>query len=264
MLTRIQDAFAQRDATEARLRRFVADASHELRTPVAAVSAYAELFERGASERPEDLARVMAGIRTETGRMGHLVDDLLLLARLDQGRPLQQEPVELVTVAAQAVDAARAMGPEWPVRLDARRPLEVEGDKGRLRQVIDNLLANVRAHAPPGTSATVRVDEQGDEALIEVADDGPGLSAPDATRVFERFYRVDSSRSRQSGGAGLGLSIVQAIVSAHGGHVALTTEPGKGATFAVCLPIRPAQANGAGDAGDALAEPTHSGDTSLE
>jgi two-component system OmpR family sensor kinase len=237
MLTRIQEAFAQRDATEARLRRFVADASHELRTPVAAVAAYAELFERGARERPADLARVMAGIRTETGRMGHLVDDLLLLARLDQGRPLEQRTVELVGLAAQAVDAARAMGPSWPVRVEARQPVEIQGDEGRLRQVIDNLLANVRAHTPSGTSVVVRVDVEGDNALISVVDDGPGLAPADAARVFERFYRVDASRSRQSGGAGLGLAIVQAIVTAHGGRVTLTTEPGQGATFTVGLPM---------------------------
>jgi two-component system, OmpR family, sensor kinase len=236
MLTRIQDAFAQRDATEARLRRFVADASHELRTPVAAVAAYAELFERGASERPGDLARVMAGIRTETGRMGHLVDDLLLLARLDQGRPLEREPTELVGIAAQAVDAARAVGPSWPVTVEATHPVEIDGDESRLRQVIDNLLANVRAHTPPGTSAVVRVDDDGGDALITVIDDGPGLAEQDAGRVFERFYRVDASRSRQSGGAGLGLAIVQAIVTAHGGRVTVGTAPGQGATFTVRLP----------------------------
>jgi two-component system OmpR family sensor kinase len=244
MLTRIQDAFTQRDATEARLRRFVADASHELRTPVAAVAAYAELFERGASERPADLARVMAGIRTETGRMGHLVDDLLLLARLDQGRPLERESVELVGVVAQAVDAAHAVGPSWPVRIEARQPVEVQGDEGRLRQVMDNLLANVRAHTPPGTSAIVRIGVDGDNALISVIDDGPGLAEEDAARVFERFYRVDVSRSRQSGGAGLGLAIVQAIVTAHGGRVMLTTGPGQGTTFTVSLPVPRAQPNG--------------------
>jgi two-component system OmpR family sensor kinase len=237
MLTRIQDAFAQRDATEARLRRFVADASHELRTPVAAVAAYAELFERGASERPADLARVMAGIRTETGRMGHLVDDLLLLARLDQGRPLEREAVELVGMAAQAVDAAQAVGPSWPVRIEARQPVEIRGDEGRLRQVIDNLLANVRAHTPSGTSVVVHVGVDGDDAVISVIDDGPGLAPADAARVFERFYRVDASRSRQRGGAGLGLAIVQAIVTAHGGRVTLTTQPGRGATFTVGLPM---------------------------
>src|SRR5439155_3799215 len=153
MLGRIQDAFSARDATEARLRRFVADASHELRTPVAAVSAYAELFERGANVRPDDLGRVMTGIRAETARMGDLVEDLLLLARLDEGRPLERKPVELVTVAAQAADASRAVGPDWPVHLEASTPVEVTGDSTRLRQVFDNLLGNVRAHTPPGTAA---------------------------------------------------------------------------------------------------------------
>ncbi|MDQ6909888.1 MAG: HAMP domain-containing histidine kinase [Actinomycetota bacterium] len=244
MLERIQAAFRDRDATEAelrrseaRLRRFVADASHELRTPVAAVAAYAELFERGASDRPVDLARVMSGIRVETSRMGELVDDLLLLARLDEGRPLEQEPVELVAVAAQAVDAAVAVGPGWPVRLEAGRPVEVSGDAARLRQVLDNLLGNVRAHTPEGTSVVVRMSDEADGALIQVIDDGPGMTQDEAAHVFERFYRVDKSRSRQHGGAGLGLAIVAAIVQAHGGEVAAKSAPGAGATFTVRLPL---------------------------
>lgn len=244
MLERIQAAFRDRDATEAelrrseaRLRRFVADASHELRTPVAAVAAYAELFERGASDRPVDLARVMSGIRVETSRMGELVDDLLLLARLDEGRPLEQEPVELVAVAAQAVDAAVAVGPGWPVRLEADRPVEVSGDAARLRQVLDNLLGNVRAHTPEGTSVVVRMSDEEDGARIEVTDDGPGMTPEAAAHVFERFYRVDKSRSRQHGGAGLGLAIVAAIVQAHGGEVTATSAPGAGATFTVRLPL---------------------------
>jgi two-component system OmpR family sensor kinase len=164
MLTRIQQAFAQRDATEAelrasegRLRRFVADASHELRTPLAAVSAYAELFERGASDRPDDLGRVFRGIRAETSRMGKLVEDLLLLARLDEGLPLAQQPIELVTIAADSVRTAEAVGPAWPVRIEASQPVELIADGPRLRQVVDNLLANVRAHTPPGTATTVSV-----------------------------------------------------------------------------------------------------------
>jgi two-component system OmpR family sensor kinase len=238
MVGRIQDAFAARDATEARLRRFVADASHELRTPVAAVSAYAELFERGANVRPDDLSRVMTGIRAETARMGDLVEDLLLLARLDEGRPLEQEPVELVTLAAQAIDASLAVGPAWPMRVDAAQPVEIMGDGARLRQVFDNLLGNVRSHTPSGTETTVRVFEDGADAVIEVADNGPGLDAEQAGRVFERFYRVEASRSREHGGAGLGLAIVAAIVGAHGGHVAVTSSfDHPGATFAVRLPL---------------------------
>jgi two-component system OmpR family sensor kinase len=245
MLSRIQQAFAARDATEAalrqsegRLRQFVADASHELRTPVAAVSAYAELFERGAGSRPQDLARVMHGIRNETSRMGHLVEDLLLLARLDESRPLERSPVDLAEIARQAVEAAGAVGPEWQLRVDASQPVIVAGDAGRLRQVLDNLLANVRAHTPPGSTATVTVARVADQAVLQVSDDGPGISAEDAARLFERFYRADASRSRASGGAGLGLSIVAAIVGAHGGTVAAAPvpAPGHGAVFTIRVP----------------------------
>jgi two-component system OmpR family sensor kinase len=247
MLTRIQGAFAARDATEnqlrqseERLRRFVADASHELRTPVAAVGAYAELFERGAANRPEDLARVLSGIRSETARMGELVEDLLLLARLDEGRPLEQQNVELVGLVAEAVDAAAAVGPDWPVRLVANQAVEVIGDGARIRQVVDNLLANVRAHTPAGTVTTVRVGAREGSSVIEVSDNGPGLADDSSGRVFERFYRADPSRSRQNGGAGLGLAIVAAIVAAHGGTVAASAAPGGGATFTVWLPSVPA------------------------
>jgi two-component system OmpR family sensor kinase len=244
MLGRIQRAFAERNATEAalrrsegRLRRFVADASHELRTPVAAVSAYAELFERGAEGRPEDLGRVMRGIRAETDRMGHLVEDLLLLARMDEGLPLERVPVELVGLAAGSVDAARAVGPEWPVRLEATEPVEIPGDGVRLRQVLDNLLSNVRSHTPPGTETVVRIQREGDVAVARVTDNGPGFSDEQARRLFERFYRVDASRSRESGGAGLGLSIVAAIVAAHGGTVEARPGSGGGAEFTVRLPV---------------------------
>jgi two-component system OmpR family sensor kinase len=245
MLGRIQEAFAARDDTEmalrqseGRLRRFVADASHELRTPVAAVSAYAELFERGASTRPEDLARVMTGIRGETARMGHLVEDLLLLARLDESRPIDRAPVDLTALAAEAVEAARAVGPAWPLEFHAGAPVVVSGDRVRLRQVFDNLLANVRAHTPPGTQATVTVSRAGAEAVCEVTDNGPGFSADTANRLFERFYRADPSRSRASGGAGLGLSIVAAIVASHGGRVEAAHGPaGGGAVFTVRLPL---------------------------
>jgi two-component system, OmpR family, sensor kinase len=237
MLARIQGAFAERDATEARLRRFVADASHELRTPLAAVSAYAEMFDRGAKERPDDLARLLSGIRSESARMGQLVEDLLLLARLDDGRPVEYRSVELVGLTAEAVETATAVGPAWPVYLHADRPVEVIGDSARLRQVIDNMLANVRAHTPAGTTAEVSVTLDGADAVIEVTDNGPGLTTEQSANVFERFYRADPSRSRQSGGAGLGLSIVAAIVGVHGGRVSASARPEGGAAFIVRLPV---------------------------
>ncbi len=243
MLARIQRAFQERDATEAqlrsseeRLRRFISDASHELRTPLAAVSAYAELYSQGASEHPEDLARVMQGIQGESARMKGLVEDLLLLARLDEGRPLHCEPVELVALSADAIHAAMVVGPEWPVALEADHPVEVSADPERLRQVLDNLLANVRAHTPRGTTTVVRIIGNSDHATLEVLDNGPGLSVEESAHLFERFYRADPSRSRNSGGAGLGLSIVEAIVAAHGGTVSVSAGTPRGAVFTVVLP----------------------------
>ena len=243
MLTRIQSAFAERDATERdlraseeRMRHFVADASHELRTPLAAVSAYAELFERGADHNEADLGRVMSGIRAESGRMKALVEDLLLLARLDEGRPIERDPVELVGLAAEAAQTAQTIAAAWPVRLDAEQPVETMGDRDRLRQVLDNLLVNVRTHTPAGTSTTIRLSRCDDLAVVEVADDGPGLDPEQASQVFERFYRADPSRSRAHGGAGLGLAIVEAIVTAHGGQVSAGAAPGGGAVFTIRLP----------------------------
>jgi two-component system, OmpR family, sensor kinase len=244
MLERITAAFAERDrtveelrASEERMRRFIADASHELRTPLAAVTAYAELFDRGAAERPEDLRRVMEGIQRESSRMGHLVEDLLLLARLDEGRPLRLEPIDLVAVVAESVATARTLGPQWPVTLDASAPVEVRADALRIRQVLDNLLTNVRVHCPRGTAAAVTVSSDASGATVDVADDGPGMGEEDLLRVFERFFRADASRSREHGGAGLGLSIVDAIVRAHGGTVSVWSAPGAGTRFAIRLPL---------------------------
>ncbi len=228
------------EASDRRLRRFVADASHELRTPLASVRAYAELFGRGAAARPADLERAMSGIRREAERMSVLVDDLLLLARLDEGRPLERAPVALDTLVAEAVDAARVVDPERPYEL-ALEPAVVEGDAGRLRQVVDNLLANARAHTPAGTRVRVHVRREGNEAVLEVADHGPGLGEDEAQRVFERFYRADASRARASGGVGLGLAIVAAVAQAHGGRAETRPTPGGGATFVVSLPLRDAQ-----------------------
>jgi len=246
MLGRIETAFGARlaserrlRASETRLRRFVADASHELRTPIAAVSAYAELFSRGASDNREDLERLMGGIRIETARMERLVADLLLLARMDEGRPMEKHSVDLVALCASAVNTATTVGPEWPVAFRAAQPIEVLGDATSLRQVIDNLLGNVRAHTPEGTHAQVTVTPEDGGAVIVVADDGPGMQPEEAAHIFERFYRSDPSRSRIHGGAGLGLSIVSAIVAGHGGSVSAEAEVGMGTTFTVHLPIEP-------------------------
>ena len=235
MLAQIEVAFEERRASEARLRRFIADASHELRTPLTSIRGYAELFRRGASARPEDLATSMARIEAEAERMGVLVDDLLLLARLDQGRPLEHDPVDLARVAADAVDAARAIDPARPIELDASAPAMLPGDAGRLRQVLDNLLENARVHSPAGTPTRVQVRRDGTDVVLTVADEGPGMDADTAARAFERFYRGDPARSRATGGAGLGLSIVAAIVEAHGGTVALLPTD-TGATFEVRIP----------------------------
>jgi len=245
MLGQIEAAFAERQASEERLRRFAGDASHELRTPLAAIRAYAELFRRGADQHPEDLPRLLRSIESEAARMGGLVDDLLLLARLDQGRPLERHPVDLGAVAAEAVEAARAVEPGRPLQLGIglTDSVEVLGDQDRLRQVVDNLLGNVRAHTPGGTPARVRVWSEDGTAVVEVADDGPGLTMEQAERVFERFYRADSSRSRapaehgREGGSGLGLAIVAAIAAAHGGRALVRSTPGDGAVFRVELPL---------------------------
>jgi two-component system OmpR family sensor kinase len=236
MLGRIESAFNAQAASEQRLRRFVADASHELRTPLAAVRAYAELFSRGAAQRPEDLERSMRGISGESERMTVLVDDLLLLARLDEGRPLEREPVRLERVVGDAVETARTVDPDRPISLKLE-PAPVIGDQARLRQIIDNLLSNVRAHTPAGAPVDVRVSTPNGSAVVAVADSGPGLNDGDAERVFRRFYRADESRSRASGGVGLGLAIVAAVAEAHGGTVAAASNPGQGATFTVTLPL---------------------------
>jgi two-component system OmpR family sensor kinase len=236
MLERVEDLVTDLRSSEGRLRRFVGDASHELRTPIAAVSAYAQLFAEGAASRPEDLQRAMKGIERESARMGALVEDLLTLARLDEQQTLGAEPVELVGLAMEASDTAVVVGPGWPIEIMARDAVEVMGDPAALRRVVDNLLANVRAHTPEGTHTTVTVGRQGTDALVEVADDGPGFSAEQAQQLFERFFRLDPSRSRQSGGAGLGLAIVAAIVERHGGRVEARPRPGGGALFRVTLP----------------------------
>ncbi len=257
MLDQIQGAIAERDASDQQLRRFVADASHELRTPIAAISAYAELFERAADEDPDDLERVLGGIRDEAARMESLVEDLLALARLDEGIVGARRPVELVRLCAASIDEARTLAPEWPTTLMASRPLEVLGDEHQLHRVVGNLLANVRQHTRAGTSTTVTVQSLGNEAIVGVHDDGEGMSAEDARYAFERFWRGDPSRSRLHGGSGLGLSIVRSIVASHGGSVTLESREGVGTTVQVRLVLSthaalPAIPNGSTESSQSL------------
>ncbi|HZT10246.1 MAG TPA: HAMP domain-containing sensor histidine kinase, partial [Actinomycetota bacterium] len=209
---------------------------HELRTPLTSIRGYAELFRRGAESRPEDLAKSMSNIESEASRMSVLVDDLLLLARLDQGRPLDREPVDLAVVASEAVESARAIDPDRTIELVADDPVRIVGDASRLRQVIDNLLDNARVHAP-GSPVRIEVSLQGEEALLRIADRGPGLDPEVEGRIFERFMRGDPSRSRGTGGVGLGLSIVQAIVAAHGGEVTASSGEQGGTVFDVRLSV---------------------------
>lgn len=236
MLAQIEDAFAQRQATEDRLRRFVADASHELRTPLTSVRGYAELFRRGAADDPRHLQNAMRRIEEESARMGELVDELSLLARLDQRRPLDRQPADLVEVARAAVDAARVADPSRSVDLEAPGQVVALVDDARIRQVLDNLLSNAIVHTPPGSSIHVRVVEGEEGTALEVEDEGSGVDERDAERVFERFYRADPSRSRASGGSGLGLSIVAALAEAHGGTVICARGAVGGARFRVVIP----------------------------
>jgi two-component system, OmpR family, sensor kinase len=237
MLTQIEQAFAERKASEDRLRRFLADASHELRTPLTSIRGYAELFRRGASENEEDLEKSMRRIEDESARMGVMVEDLLLLARLDARRQLDREPVDLGALCADAVADARVADPKREIDLTVDGPVVVLADEARLRQVAANLLSNAMRHTPAGTPVSVRVAAEDGAAVLEVVDRGPGLSDEQARRAFEPFYRADPSRDRTTGGAGLGLSIVQAIAEAHGGGVELRATPGGGATFRVVIPL---------------------------
>ncbi|MGH8793117.1 MAG: ATP-binding protein [Stackebrandtia sp.] len=247
MLAQLESSFAARAASQRRLRQFVGDASHELRTPIAVIRGYAELFHRGAAARPDDLAKAMRRIESEAQRMGSLVEEMLLLARLDEGRPLRPEPVDLTAVASDAVADAQAVEPDRPLRLEADDAVVVLGDPDRLRQVFANLLSNVLRHTPAGSPAEVRLRRTRDHAVIEVRDTGAGLSAEERERVFDRFYRVDDSRTRDRGGSGLGLSIVAGIAQAHGGDAGVESAPDAGAVFRVRLPLPPAEDHPDGD-----------------
>ena len=248
MLGQIEAAFEARRASETaarasaeKMRRFVADASHELRTPLTSIRGFSELYRQGAVGDDAALARVMRRIEDESIRMGLLVEDLLLLARLDQQRPLESEPVDLVPLVTDAVLDARAVATDHEVRLridPEATPAVVVGDELRLRQVVGNLVSNAVRHTPANTNVVVGLAPGSDgQVVLEVSDDGPGLSEHDAPRLFERFYRADLSRTRTTGGGnGLGLSIVAGLVSAHRGRVEAEPTPGGGATFRVLLP----------------------------
>lgn len=237
MLSQIEKAFAERTASEQRLRRFIADASHELRTPLTSIRGYSEMLRRGAAESPSDSDLARRRIEEESVRMSTLVDDMLLIARLDQGRPLDTRPVNLQAIARDAVDDARAVAPQRSITLDAARAITVVGDDTRLRQVVGNLVRNAIVHTPPATPVEVAVTTDDGVARLSVSDHGPGLKPDEAQRIFEPFYRADPSRSRDSGGAGLGLAIVTAVVAAHGGRVKVKETSGGGATFEVELPL---------------------------
>ena len=241
MLARLEDAFTRRAESEAQLRRFVASASHELRTPLTSIRGYAEMFDRGLRERPDDLTKAMLRISSEAARMGGLVDDLLLLARLDERRPVKRERLDLSKIAADAVDDARVSDPDRFIELDAD-PVIVDGDREQLSQVAANLLTNARLHTPARTPVRVRVYARTHHGVLSVADQGPGVDREDAAHVFERFYRGRRPTGQARGGSGLGLSIVAAIADAHDGRVTVNSTEGHGAEFELALPLagRPA------------------------
>lgn len=275
MLAQIEQAFAVRTASEARMRRFVADASHELRTPLATIRGYGELYRMGALTTTEQVDDTMGRIESSATRMGGLVEDLLSLARLDEKRQMRRGPVDLTVVAADAVSDLHALDPSRTARLvplvagGPSGPAVVQGDEAHLRQVVANLVGNVVQHTPAGTAVEIAVglaEQRSDEAaadgtadgaaharavgVVEVRDHGPGIDPEHAARVFERFYRVDASRGRDSGGAGLGMAIVAAIVTAHDGRVDLSRTPGGGTTVRVEIPAAPTPGVSAGLAGD--------------
>lgn len=242
MLAQIEQAFSARSASETKLRQFVSDASHELRTPVAVIRGHAELWRSGVSD---DLDTVMARIESESIRMGQLLDDMLLLARLDQSRPLANEPVDLLSLATDAIVDIRALQPERNVTLGAEpgvRPPVVIGDEARLRQVLANLLTNSLAHTPADSGIDVLVRADATSVALSISDAGPGMAPDVVAKVFDRFYRADPGRTRDHGGTGLGLAIVKSLVEAHGGTIACRSSVAEGTTFLVRLPLAEAAA----------------------
>jgi two-component system OmpR family sensor kinase len=243
MLDQIQAAFDSQHAalvakerSEHQLRRFVADASHELRTPLTAVRGYSELYRAGALADEEAMDQAMTRIGNESRRMATLVEDLLLLARLDQGRPLRDDPVPLSELVNDALLDLRAVEPERPVEATVQSDVVVNGDEDRLRQVIGNLLTNVRVHTPADSPLEVALNARNGTSTLKVADHGPGIDPTHVEHIFDRFYRADQGRSRDRGGSGLGLSIAASVVAAHGGEILYSNTPGGGATFTLTLP----------------------------
>jgi two-component system, OmpR family, sensor kinase len=241
MLGHVESALARRQASENRLRTFAADASHELRTPLAAIRGYAELARRSPDAVPPDIAHALGRVEAESARMSELVDELLLLAQLDAGRPLASEPVDLTRLAIDVSSDARAAAPghRWQLELPDE-PITVRGDELRLHQVLANLLSNAARHTPAGTAVHVAVSATPRTAIVTVTDDGPGIPPELLPDIFERFVRGDSSRSRAAGSSGLGLAIVQAVTAAHGGRAEVSSRPGE-TRFTITLPLAPPQ-----------------------
>jgi two-component system OmpR family sensor kinase len=244
MLDQIEGAFRARDSIEVELRKrdellhqFVADASHELRTPITAIAAYAELIDHWGSRDQDQLSDVLSGIRVQAQRMEQLVNDLLTLARMDERAPSEHVRVELVACCTEVIATAKTVKPEWPVTFEASESLEVMGSSAQLHRVLENLLANVRAHTPEGSTAQVRVARDGEDALVTVSDDGPGMSEETMEHAFDRFYRSDPGRDRAQSGSGLGLSIVAAMVSANGGTVSLSRVTPTGTRVTLRFPL---------------------------
>jgi two-component system OmpR family sensor kinase len=239
MLDRLEQAMAAKTASEDRMRRFVADASHELRTPLTSIRGYAELHRQGATS-PTEVARGMERIEREAQRMAALVEDLLLLARLDQARVVADDRVDLARVVQEAAADARAADPQRAILVEL--PTEaaiVRGDRLRLRRVLDNLLVNIRDHTQPDTIATVRLASSDAAATLTVADDGPGMRPDEAAHAFERFWQAEPTTAHPRRGTGLGLAIVADLIAAHGGTITLDTAPGAGASFTITLPTAP-------------------------
>jgi two-component system, OmpR family, sensor kinase len=236
MLAQIEDAFTHEQVANERLKQFVADASHELRTPIAAINGYSELYRSGALQDQVELDNAMRRIGTETTRMQRLVADLLLLARLDREQSLERRSINLAAVVRDAASDSMAIERDRPVTVHGPDSLRVIGDEQLLSQIIANLLANTRTHTPEGTPVAITLGQDNGDITLNVVDDGPGLPESGGDKLFERFYRLDGSRGRTNGGAGLGLAIVAAIARAHGGSVDAANEDGHGARFTVTLP----------------------------